>query len=828
MHTNTSIFEKLTTKASLLDAWRVIQQKGKAGGVDGVSVKFYSKNFDSNINSLLESLKNHSYVPEPYERISTPKEGKPGEYRHLSLPTINDKIVQQAFRDLVEPVFNRIFKDVSYAYRPQKGPAKAILRISHIMNHNRIKWVACADIDLFFDTMNHQFLLSEIKKMVDEPEITKLINMWIKTGVVTQKGTYEDTAFGVAQGGIVSPLFSNIYLHPLDSYLVEKKCLYVRYADNFILMSQTRLQIETFFNDTVYFLENVLKLRLNKQPDYILNAERGFSFMGIFFRDNERLIDHSRIQRMENRIRYLVRSKLLYDEKYFFKQMEQKTEGFDNYYAKLVSPESYAEQFNRFLKQSIIESISYNFKKRKKRLSKTDIKALLAPVRLFGNRDTSVKDKWIIEIADQCAENFRKIEQDQKNQAVIHKKQILSAKPVKKTSDTPSGALPWEQQPAGKDEKQQEQSNKDDSGTDPDKAASSAIEKQKARYKKIESVSRELVIETIGVFIGKNRNNLVVKKKGKKIFDFPLEKLETLNIVSRGVTISSDIIMYCSKMAIPVFFGDGFGAPSCVLHNMVEGDPTLGLMQLQAVQDGEKALSIAAEFVEGKIRNQINLLKYYQRNRPADSLYCTALSDEICHMKSGIRKLHTVRLEVKEYGTARNRLMGYEAEAAKRYWKLVRILLADDVPDFPGRAQQGARDLVNSLLNYGYGFLYRQVWREVINSGLNSRISFLHSPQAEKPTLVFDIMEEFRPQAVDRVVFSMLTRREALKVEKKSGMLDNPSRKKMIEALLERQGTAVKYRGAKILLKNIIKNQVRELCLHLQGEKNYRHFIGYY
>lgn len=808
MNKTQSIFEKLTTKASLLDAWRLIQQKGKAGGIDGVSVKFYADKFDSNINQLLESLKKQSYTPEPYERISTPKEGKPGEYRHLSLPTINDKIVQQALRNLIEPIFNPIFKDISYAYRPQKGPVKAILRISHIIAQNKIKWVLSADIDLFFDTMDHKLLLTEIKKQVDEPEITKLITMWLKIGIVTQKGVYQDNLFGVAQGGIISPLFSNIYLHSLDSYLTEKGCFYVRYADNLILLSPAKLEAESNFNDMVYFLENVLKLKLNKQQNYILNLERGFSFMGIFFKDGKRYIDNSRIQRMENRIKELVRSRLMQSEKYFFKLLRQKIEGFDTYYAKLVSPESYIERLNIFLQKQIVGSIVYNFKRRKKRLSKTDIKVLLTPISLFGNVESSLRDKWIIEIADQCAARFKEIEQSEKKE------------PVSNPSIEPP---PWKVV-----EKSENKSEKPKG--EPEKAAAGAVEKQKAKYKKIESVSRELVIETIGVFIGKNKSNLVVKKGGSKVFDFPLEKLETLSIVSKGVTISSDIIMYCSSMAVPLFFGDGFGAPSCALHNLVGGDPTLGLLQLQTLQDGGKALSIASEFIEGKIRNQINVLKYYQRNRADDSIYCTAVADEIIKLQNVIKKLNEVSLESLggEYAAARNKIMGYEAEAAKRYWKVVKLLLADDVSDFTGRERKGAKDIVNVLLNYGYGFLYRQVWREVVSSGLNPKISFLHAPQAEKPTLVFDIMEEFRPQAVDRVVFSMLTRREELKVDKKSGMLDGASRKKMVESLLERQGTAIKYRGEKTLLKNIIKNQIRELCLYLKGEKKYRHFIGYY
>ena len=177
---------------------------------------------------------------------------------------------------------------------------------------------------------------------------------------------------------------------------------------------------------------------------------------------------------------------------------------------------------------------------------------------------------------------------------------------------------------------------------------------------------------------------------------------------------------------------------------------------------------------------------------------------------------------------ARSTMMGYEAAAAKLYWNHVKILLSDDVPDYPGRRRKGAADIVNSLLNYGYGFLYRQIWREVLLAKLNPKISFLHAPSGEKPVLVYDLIEEFRAQAVDKVVLSMLTKKEVVSVSKKSGLLTDQSRRKLIEALLERQGTALKYRGEKVLLKNIIKNQIRSLGRYLRGEVDYRCFIGYY
>ncbi len=111
--------------------------------------------------------------------------------------------------------------------------------------------------------------------------------------------------------------------------------------------------------------------------------------------------------------------------------------------------------------------------------------------------------------------------------------------------------------------------------------------------------------------------------------DFPLHKLETINIISRGITLSSDLILYCSKNKISIFFSDTFGAPLCALQNPVYGDMDLGLLQLQFLHNGHEALELAKKIIEGKVKNQINLLKYYSRHRSPDTVYGSAAAEEI-------------------------------------------------------------------------------------------------------------------------------------------------------------------------------------------------------
>ena len=175
----------------------------------------------------------------------------------------------------------------------------------------------------------------------------------------------------------------------------------------------------------------------------------------------------------------------------------------------------------------------------------------------------------------------------------------------------------------------------------------------------------------------------------------------------------------------------------------------------------------------------------------------------------------------------RDRLFSIEGRGAAAYWDLVRILLADDMA-FGGRVRKGAKDLINSLLNYGYAILYSKIWKAVTLAGLNPYLSFLHEPQPGKPSLIFDMIEEFRAQAVDRAVFTMITRNEALRIDPKTGLLKEKTRQKLIENVMERLASIVPYRRKKITLDEVIRLQQRHLAECITSDKVYRPFVGRY
>ena len=161
-------------------------------------------------------------------------------------------------------------------------------------------------------------------------------------------------------------------------------------------------------------------------------------------------------------------------------------------------------------------------------------------------------------------------------------------------------------------------------------------------------------------------------------------------------------------------------------------------------------------------------------------------------------------------------LMAIESQAAIAYWSYIRVLTADDGIDFIRREHQGATDLLNSLLNYGYAILYARVWKNILAAKLNPSIGVLHAKQDGKPTLVFDVVELFRAQMVDRVVISLIQKKVSLKMH--DGLLNESSKRVLIRYILERLNRYEKYRGEEITFSQIILRQAQEIALFISGD----------
>ena len=331
-----------------------------------------------------------------------------------------------------------------------------------------------------------------------------------------------------------------------------------------------------------------------------------------------------------------------------------------------------------------------------------------------------------------------------------------------------------------------------------------------------------VIVSDYGSFLGKKRERLVIKAGGKVIEEVPLFDVEQITVTTFGVSISADLIYECVERGIQINFLTSSGKPYAKVSSpTLSGTVITRREQLMAYQD-QRGVRLSKAFVEGKIRNQVNILKYFAKHRKeADRRVYEAIYD-------GTRKMEEIKSELDRIDgdcidDVRGQLMSVEGRAANHYWDLIKQVLLDKI-DFPGREGRGAEDPLNSMLNYGYGILYSQVWGALILAGLEPFAGFLHVDRPGKPSLVLDLIEEFRQQAVDRPIIAMVTK--GFKPVMQDGRLGDDTRKELASKILDRLDSVENYSGKKHKMRTIIQSQARHIATYVRGEGPYRPFVG--
>lgn len=325
----------------------------------------------------------------------------------------------------------------------------------------------------------------------------------------------------------------------------------------------------------------------------------------------------------------------------------------------------------------------------------------------------------------------------------------------------------------------------------------------------------ELYADVFGSHIGKHSERLVYKQGDKTLQQAPLMHLQWVVVASKGVSISADAIAECCERGIPIFFLDALGNHYASLYSAGLGGTILTRRaQLHAYDDGRgAALSLA--MADAKINNQAATLKYIAKSRKETNpdLY-NMLRDASIETASQAARL--TALQNMHLDDLRAHLMAFEAHAAIRYWEALRTV----VPETYGwstRTGRGAVDPVNSLLNYGYGILSKRVERAIVMAGLDPFAGFIHSDRPGKPSLIFDLMEEFRSVAVDRLVVGLVNRRYSVEMTQQ-GRLHEDVRKNFAEKMSEHLKATVRYDGSRFPIDTVIGRQARRLAAHLRGE----------
>ncbi|MEM2001025.1 MAG: CRISPR-associated endonuclease Cas1 [Candidatus Methanomethylicaceae archaeon] len=771
--TNRLLLEKVADPETLLAAWKRIRAKGAQGGIDGMTVEDFAADAEARLDELRRELLEERYVPDPLQQVAIPKGPGKSEKRILGLPTVRDKIVQEAVRSVIEPRLDKIFLDCSYGYRSGKGPQRAIARVNHYLTSMKRRWIVTADIDDFFGSLNQDRLIEQLRPVLQDEAVLRLIQLMLKMGTVDWKGRWHDVFSGVNQGSVISPVLANFYLHPFDQSMTAQGFGLVRYADDFVILCQERSEAERALVKATEFLKEQLSLRLNPNPRPITTLEDGFAFLGIYFQGDQRLIDADKLAKMAAKIKRFTTPPLSDDFARALREINEAIVGWRRYYGSIVATAELGK-VEQLIRDGLIQLVAQAFRRGTFK-TQADGEAALQGLELLIERGQQERREFITQMVRQGREA--------------------------RSASSPAEA----------------------SGRLPSSVAAQVRRKKRAHQQQLAQIS-ELVLNTPGCFLGKTDQRIVVRRERRKVYEAPLLRLTGITIASPGITLSADVIDQCAEHEIPILFLSPQGKVVAVLSAPESSNGAIGLLQMHALMEGKPAMDLAKRFAWGKIKNQMNLMKYFHKYRKhVDAEFAAAFRTKLAAMEKILGELKQVEFKG-DLQAARGHLLSIEGRAASEYWDLVGLLLKGQT-DFPGRERKGAKDLVNSLLNYGYALLQSRVYLAAIKAGLTPEISFLHALQKRKPTLVYDLMEEFRPQIVDRTVLKMLARREKLEVTSE-GLLTDHTRRRLIQQIQQRLATLIRFRGREMKLEEVIQHQAQLLVKHLRGEAEYRAFVG--
>ena len=327
-----NLMDKILHKDNLNKAYKKVKSNKGAGGVDGMNVDELLTYLKENQKQLIQKIKDGKYKPNPVRRVEISKEEK-GKVRKLGIPTVVDRVIQQAITQVLSPIYEEQFSNNSYGFRPKRGAHDALKQCQRNVNEGYM-YVVDMDLEKFFDTVCQSKLIEILSRTIKDGRVISLIHKYLNAGVI-QNGMFERTEVGVPQGGPLSPLLSNIMLNELDKELEKRRHRFVRYADDCMIFCKSKKSAERTLTNIIPFIEGKLYLKVNQDKTVVEQISK-VKYLGYTFYKNKgkcRFRVHPKsIKKMKDKIRELTSRSNGWGNEYRALKLTQYIRGWVNYF----------------------------------------------------------------------------------------------------------------------------------------------------------------------------------------------------------------------------------------------------------------------------------------------------------------------------------------------------------------------------------------------------------------------------------------------------------------------------------------------------------------
>lgn len=272
------MLEQILSRDNMNNAYQKVKRNKGAGGIDKMEMDELLEHLKSHREEILSSLLTSCYKPNPVKRVEIPKEN--GETRKLGIPTLVDRVIQQALHQILSPIYEKQFSETSYGFRPNRGCHDALLKCQEYANEG-YWYVIDMDLEKFFDTVNQSMLMEILSRTIKDNRVLSLIQKYLNAGVM-DRGMFIKSDEGVPQGGPISPLLANVILNELDQKLDEWGYSFVRYADDLMIFTKSKRAAQRQYERVSKFIEGKLKLKINKEKTKVSKI-REVKYLGYTF-----------------------------------------------------------------------------------------------------------------------------------------------------------------------------------------------------------------------------------------------------------------------------------------------------------------------------------------------------------------------------------------------------------------------------------------------------------------------------------------------------------------------------------------------------------------